>query len=210
MKQPHKTNSNLLQDLMPDKPFEVMASPIATSYVVNIDEEFEHPSQFADIVHVLENASVGDHMRINLTTPGGALFSILPLLGAMQTTNCHVHVHLASDTASAGTFLPMRADTVSINDYVTVMCHNVTFGSYGTGNTVASHVAHTLNSSEKLLRDMYKHFFSEEELSKMLSGSDFYMDKDEFLIRYEDKILAEEAEMDAFMAEQDKEETPEE
>lgn len=181
-------NKHTTKPPFPDFPFDdtfaVIGNPQNMSYNVNVDDEFTHPKQFEEIVAVLEQASEGDYMRINLTTNGGALHSILPLLGAMQHTDCHVHVHACSDVASAGTFLLMKADSVSINDYVTIMCHEVSFGSAGSGHTVARHVDHTLKSSEKLIRDMYEHFFTEEELDKMLSGSDYYMDKDEFLVRY--------------------------
>lgn len=192
-----KLKNNPFQDFTPIESFAVLATPQNMSYVVNVDEEFEHPRQFEDIVGVLENASDGDYMRINLTTNGGALHSILPLLGAMQNTECHVHIHACSDVASAGTFLLMRADTVSMNEYVTIMCHEVSFGSAGSGHTVARHVDHTLKSSEKLIRDMYEFFFDPLEIDKMLSGSDYYMDRDEFMERYRKResayLLANEA-----------------
>lgn len=196
----YKANSELFQNLLQQTtPFEVIASPIATSYVVNIDEDFEHPKQFSDIVHVLENAGENDHVRINLTTSGGALHSVLPLLGAMQLTQAHVHVHMASDTASAGTFIVMKADSVSINDYVTFMCHNVSFGSGGQGNIVRDHVDYTVKSSSELIKDMYKGFFTPAEIDKMLSGKEFYMGKDEFLTRYDNKLKSEEKEAEDFI-----------
>lgn len=191
----NKANNDLLQTLLPQsQAFEVVAQPVATSYIVNVDEEFEHPKQFTDLVHILEQASENDHVRINLTTVGGALHAVLPLLGAMKETLAHVHVHIASDTASAGTFIAMKADTVSINDYVTFMCHNVSFGSGGQGNIVHDHVNYTVKSSSELIKAMYKGFFTPSEIERMLSGKEFYMGKDEFLIRYEDKLNYEEQE----------------
>lgn len=185
-------------------PFSVQAAPQNMSYQVDVDEDFEHPRQFSEIVNILDNASEGDHMCISLTTSGGALHSILPLLGAMENTACHVHIHACSDVASAGTFLLMKAHSISINDYVTVMCHNVSFGSAGSGHTVATHVAHTLKSSEKIMRDMYHLFFNDEELDKMLTGTDFYMDKEEFLKRYESRMEQQQAILDRVQCEIEK------
>ena len=185
-------------------PFAVQSAPQNMSYKVDVDDDFEHPKQFSEIVDVLESASEGDHMCISLTTSGGALHSILPLLGAMENTACHVHVHACSDVASAGTFLLMKAHSISINDYVTVMCHNVSFGSAGSGHTVATHVSHTLKSSEKIMRDMYYLFFNEDEMQKMLTGTDFYMDKEEFLKRYESRMEQQQAILDKVQEEIDK------
>lgn len=187
-----KQNNISLQDLLSKRAeaFEVVGTPTQMAFECRIDDDFEHPSQFADLVSVLENANEGDHVRISLCTDGGALHSILPLLGAMEMTQAHVHVHAASDVASAGTFLLMRAHSVSMNDYVTVMFHEVSFGSGGTGSRVAGHVAHTMKSSQKIIRDMYQHFFSEDELEKLLSGKEYYMDRDEFVERYEKRMEA--------------------
>lgn len=185
-----KQNNVTLQDLLNQhsEPFQVSGTPTQMSYECNIDGDFEHPSQFADLVSVLENANEGDHVRISLCTDGGALHSILPLLGAMEMTEAHVHVHAASDVASAGTFLLMRADSLSINDYVTIMFHEISYGVMGQGSKIAGHVAHTAKSSKKLIEDMYQFFFSEEELERLLSGVEFYMDKDEFVERYEKRM----------------------
>ena len=182
-----KNNNDILQELMKKDIFEVAGKPVAWDYRVNINEDFEHTSQFDDLVAVLEDATENDQIRINLSTNGGSLVAILPLLGAMKETEAHVHVHAASDVASAGTFLLMKAHSVSINDHVTIMCHNVSFGSSGTGSSVASHVSHVLKSTDSLLKEMYYGFFTEQELNNLLSGSDFYMDKEEFILRYEER-----------------------
>lgn len=172
-------------DFMKPVGFEVISTPVAMSYVVNIDEDFDHTNQFDDVVRVLESAGDNDYMRINLSSNGGALFAVLPLLGAMQMTQCHVHVHICSDASSAATFVVMLADSVSINDYVTMLFHNVSYGVGGSGGKVAANVKHTIKSSEKILRELYSDFFSEEEISLLLADKDYYLDTEEFLLRYE-------------------------
>lgn len=167
------------------EPFMLTAKPSGIDYRVDIDETFVHPRQFQYIVNAMENATEYDSFQLNLTTCGGALHAVLPLLGAMENTHAHVHVNACSDVASAGTFLLMRADSISMNEYSTIMCHNVSFGSGGSGWNVEKHVEHTLKSSKRLLRDMYRHFFEPHEIEQMLTGTDFYMDKEEFVKRYE-------------------------
>lgn len=165
------------------KPFTVTAVPNGIRYSVNVDEEFVDTKQFDYIVSILEEATQDDILTINLSTNGGALHAILPLLGAMAQSNCHVHAHACSDVASAGTFILLRADSISINEFSTIMCHQVQFGSGGPSNNVANHVNHTMGLSNRITRDIYKDFFTEEEIDKMLSGTDFYMDDIEFMTR---------------------------
>lgn len=188
-----KQAKNPLFNFMEDSPFPVKSTPQTMAYRVNVDEDFTHPRQFEDIVDILEDANEGDYMVINLTTNGGALHAILPLLGAMQQTACHVHIHACSDVASAGTFLLLRAHSISMNDYITVMFHNINFGAAGTGHNVAIQVAHTMKSSERLVRDMYSDFFSEKDLEKIFTGTEMYLSKDEFIQRYEARMLKAQA-----------------
>lgn len=178
------------------EPFQVLGTPVSMQYVVSVDEDFSDVKQFENIVHILENASQGDTLEIKLSTNGGALHSILPLLAAMNNTEAQVFVHAISDVASAGTMLMMAADDVYVNPYCTIMMHQVSFGSGGSGSSVESHVTHTMKSSKILLKDLYKDFFTDDEIEQMLSGRDFYMGKEEFDERYEtrNEIRQEKAE----------------
>jgi ATP-dependent protease ClpP protease subunit len=180
-----KMNEDYTQIPVEPKRFSVVSHPVAFSHRVTINEDFESPSQFEDIVEILDAAGSGDGVFIRLSTNGGNIHAVLPLLGAMASTEAHVHVHLESDVASAGTFLAMKADSVSINKHVSVMCHQVKFGSVGQGNHVEDHVAHVMKASKKLCNDMYEGFLTPDEISKMLSGTEIYMNDIEFMERIE-------------------------
>lgn len=188
-----KMNSDLLQFPKEPKVFEITSHPVAFSHQVTINEDFESPSQFESIVEILDAAGSNDGVFIRLSTNGGAIHSVLPLLGAMENTEAHVHVHLESDVASAGTFIAMKADSVSINKHVSVMFHQVKFGSVGQGNHVHDHVKHVMKSSRKLCEDMYQDFLSPDEIEQMLSGTEIYMDEDEFMTRIEKRCELREA-----------------
>jgi len=178
------------EDLIPKWPaFELLAKPSSVDYIANINKEFAHSEQFDDIVYSMENANEGDTFFIRLTTPGGALQAVIPLLNAMNNTLADVHVHVDSDVASAGTLILMCADSVSLNDYVEVMMHQVSFGAYGNGHKVEQQVNHTMKSSKKLCRTMYKHFLTPAELEAMLTGTEWYFDKEEFIERYNNRSV---------------------
>lgn len=89
----------------------------------------------------------------------------------------------------------MKAHSISMNEYATIMFHQVSFGSGGEGWNVEKHVEHTLKSSKRLLRDLYKFFFSEQEITAMLTGTPFYMDREEFIKRYTQRAELLEADL---------------
>lgn len=175
------------------EPFNVFATPTSMSYRCTINKEFEDVAQFESLVEALDQASEGDTFVIKLSTNGGALHACIPLIVAIQNTMAEVFVHAVSDTASAGTFLLMVADDVFINPYATLMFHQPSFGSAGSGSSVQAHVGHTMESSKSLIHDMYQDFFTDGEIDSMLAGRDFYMGKSEFDRRYErrDELRAE-------------------
>jgi ATP-dependent protease ClpP protease subunit len=198
-----RRNEDELEDEGKTPVFAVMSQPVAMSYKVHINKAFESVEQFENIVHILDHASPNDVVEIKLSTDGGALHAVLPMLAAMANTNAQVLVHAVSDVASAGTFLLMMADDVYINPYVTVMFHQVTFGTGGQGNRVEDHVAHVMKSSKALIRDMYKDFFSPEEIESMLTGKEFWLTKDDFDVRYEARNQRQEAQEAAERAAQE-------
>lgn len=182
--------------------FQVKATPLATAYTWNVNRPFTSVEQFEPLVACLERAVQGDVVEIKLSTPGGALHAVLPLLSAIAATKAQVFVHAVSDVASAGTFLLLMADDVFINPYVTVMFHQVTFGAYGQGNHVQDRVDHVVKSSKQLLGDMYRGFFTEDEIQQMHTGKEFWMDKNEFDVRYEARNKAQDAQIEAAIAAQ--------
>lgn len=165
------------------EPFEVVAQPTAHCYRVIIDEEFEHVSQFAQLVEILEQAGEQDVVQIRLHTPGGALASVYPLLSAMRNTDAFVHVHADSDIASAGTLVLLAADMVTMNQYITIMFHNVQGGAFGHQGNVDAQSKHYTKLHEKLVRDHYLDFLTEEEIIRLLDGKEFYFEAEEFAVR---------------------------
>jgi ATP-dependent protease ClpP protease subunit len=166
------------------KGFRIKSTPIGTVYTCHVNQPFLDVRQFEDLVAVLDTARQGDIVEIKLSTPGGAVHAVLPVMSAIAATNAQVFVHAVSDVASAGTFLLMLADDVYVNQYATLMFHQVTFGAYGPGNQVGDRVDYVMKSSSQMMRDLYHGFLTEDEITAMLSGKEFWMDKNEFETRY--------------------------
>jgi ATP-dependent protease ClpP protease subunit len=184
------------------KPFKIKFAPVATAYKAFVNQPFADSRQFEDLVEVLDVAGPNDVVEIKLTTPGGSLQAVLPVLAAIDATNASVFVHAVSDVASAGTFLLMMADDVYINPHVTIMFHQVTFGAFGQGNHVEDRVQHVQGASKALLSQMYDGFFNPEELAAMFNGKEFWMGKEEFDRRYAARTAYREAAMAASIVEE--------
>lgn len=182
--------SDIFRHFKDDVIFEVTTAPINTAYHCVINEEFRHVRQFEDVVNTLENAVEGDYVEIQLSTVGGALHAVVPMLSAMKRTAAHVHVHACSDVSSAGTLIMMLAHSVDINEYATMMFHTVQYGYCAAGANMDAYVKHTTQQNDKLIREMYTGFLSEVEIQRLLDGLEIYMTGEECVKRLKNRADA--------------------
>lgn len=196
-------NHDILKLLRPERePFAVYSAPITQVHRVTIDEDFRDVSQFAELVDTLDSAQEGDVVQIRLSTVGGALHAIIPLINAMKNTAAFIHVHVESDTASAGTMIMALAHNIYVNEYATIMYHNVQYGAFGHGGNVEAQVKHTTAGSKKLIRDLYHNLLTDEEVKRLEDGLELYMTAEECMERFAKRAELERSEYEAQEADQ--------
>lgn len=194
MKQLNKDLLRLLQGNV--EPFAVQAQPINQVYKVTINEQFQDVQQFEQIVDVLDNAQQGDIVHIRLSTIGGALHSIIPLINSMKNTEAFIHTHVESDTASCGTMIMALSHSLYVNEYATIMYHNVSYGVGGHGGNVEAQVRHISTGCKKLIRDLYEGLLTDSEVARLEDGLEIYLTAEEAMERFNARAQAtEEAEI---------------
>jgi ATP-dependent protease ClpP protease subunit len=166
------------------EPFKVVAAPLNQVYQVTIDDGFEDVAQFAELVDYLNNAVEGDIAHIKISTPGGALHSIIPLIEAMRNTDAHIAMHVESDTASAGTILMMLADEVYINPYTSIMIHSASYGYYNHSGNMEAHVNHSTVAIKKLIGEIYSGFLTPDEILRVQDGLEVYLTDEDCYDRF--------------------------
>jgi ATP-dependent protease ClpP protease subunit len=65
------------------------------------------------------------------------------------------------------------------------MFHNYSGGTIGKGGEMYDNIVHERKWSEKLLREIYNNFLTEEEIVSVLNNKDIWMDGDEVIKRLE-------------------------
>jgi hypothetical protein len=59
-----------------------------------------------------------------------------------------------------------------------MLCHYVTYGTSGKAYDVKQHTQHISKVTEKLFRDTYELFLTEDEIEKCLEGFELWLDAD--------------------------------
>jgi hypothetical protein len=73
------------------------------------------------------------------------------------------------------------------------MCHNASFGTGGKVGEIIAHSEFTRKQTEKIMREAYKNFLTEEEMEKLMIGQDYWFDTEEVKARLEKRHAAQQA-----------------
>jgi len=89
---------------------------------------------------------------------------------------------------SAATLVFLSADMFEVTPHSMFMFHNYSGGTIGKGGEMIDQIRHERKWSERLLREVYKDFLSEAEITSILDNRDIWMDGEEVITRIKLKI----------------------
>ena len=178
-------------------PFVVSAEQqVQVKYKCRLYGAYDSSEDFLYTLEVLEMAEEHDIVELHVQGPGGSLDAVITLLHAMDKCKCPVHVIATGSLASAATFPILAADSYELHQFTSFMFHSASFGvAPQKTHDVIEEAIHNWKQCERIIRDMYEGFFTNEELDSMLQGRTFWMDAQEFTERYAARNKILEAEM---------------
>ncbi len=164
-------------------PLPIFSSVRSRTISFYLSGELREPSAYTDWFHVIRNASPNDEIKIHINSNGGNGSTVTQFLRVLAETPAEVTASVEGDCMSAATMIFLAADRVEVSPHSIFLFHNYSGGAIGKGSDVYGKVSHLQRWSEELLRDVYKGFFSEEELVSILNGKDMWMDNAEVATR---------------------------
>lgn len=154
-----------------------------TELTIPIDTEFKDASYYRHVVQAITNLDEGDQVEFVISSPGGNYNGLVALLGALDRTPATSVAAISGICHSAASMLALNCDAVAVSNYAEMLIHYVSFGAGGKGADVKSQVDHTCKVTEKLFRDTYRYFLTEEEIEDCLRGVEHWLDSDQILER---------------------------
>lgn len=158
--------------------------PAAIVHDFYIYDEIKGLGDHIELITALNTANDNEIVNIFLNTPGGDLMTTISIIHAMNRTNAQVWAHADGDVSSAGTLIFFSAENKVVNPYCTMLIHDASMG-FGGGKFSESikYMAAMNNLLDKIANDVYIPYFTQEEVSDILSGHDYYCDSDEIFRR---------------------------
>jgi len=140
-----------------------------TILTVPIDEEIRESRYYRQIVSGISELDEGDEIHFKISSPGGMLSGLETILSALRRSPATSIAFIDSQCHSAASILALNCDGVVVSDYCTMLVHFVSFGTAGPSNHVLKHAEHVRKTSEKLFRETYEHFLTEEEIDRCIT-----------------------------------------
>jgi ATP-dependent protease ClpP protease subunit len=167
--------------------------------VVNIHEFYlcgniESADEYIEWFDTIRHSGATDVIRLFINSYGGDLFTAIQFMRVLSETDATVIVSVEGACMSAATMIFLSADQFEVSEHSMFMFHNYSGGVMGKGGEMLDQLQHERVWSEKLLRDIYEDFLTEDEIRSMLNNKDLWMDGDEIIKRLEVKKAKMEAE----------------
>jgi ATP-dependent protease ClpP protease subunit len=140
----------------------------------------EHYIQWFDTIR---NAGENDAIKIYINSPGGDLFTAIQFMQVLNATPATIIISVEGQCASAATMLFMCGDTFEVSEHSMFMFHTYSGGTSGKGGEMFDQIQYERIWSEKLLREVYKNFLTDDEIVSMLDSKDIWMSGDDVIDR---------------------------
>jgi len=178
---------------------------IFNKQLINIHEfylsgEIESADEYIQWFDTIRHAGENDVVKIYINSPGGDMFTAIQFMRTLSETAATVVMSVEGICASAATMIMLCGESFEISDHSMFMIHNYSGGTLGKGGEMLDQLQHERKWSERLLREVYKDFLSEAEITAVLDNKDIWMDGQEVAARLKErqaKIEAAEKEEEA-------------
>jgi len=165
---------------IPEKPSRIwdLTVPVVTAknkIEAYLSSAIDDPNEYNELCYLIRMASPETTVTLHLNTPGGIIDSAFMLADAISSCQGKVVARLSGTVASAGTIIAMACDDVETSNHLSFMIHNYSGGMAGKGHEMKARQKFTDDHLNEAFKDFYAGFLEEEEMDKVIEGTDLWM-----------------------------------
>lgn len=138
--------------------------------------EIGQADEYIPMIHAIRQAGGDEVIYIHLNTVGGYVNTTVQLLAAIDESDATIITSIEGECHSAGTLLFLAGDQFIVHDHSIMLIHNMSGGAIGKSHEQAAQIHATSKWYERLIRQLYFQFLTEEELKAVLHGEDLWLD----------------------------------
>ena len=140
----------------------------------------------------IRHSNENDAIKIYINSCGGDLFTAIQFLRVLSDTQATVIASVEGACMSAATMIFLSVDHFEVTPHSIFMFHNYSGGAFGKGGEMIDQLQHERKWSERLMREIYRDFMTNDEIKAMLENKDIWMDGEEVVKRLQTRIQKKE------------------
>jgi ATP-dependent protease ClpP protease subunit len=137
------------------------------------------PQHYTELFYTLRTASETDLIYLHINSPGGEFDTGLQIINNILASEAHVITVLEARAYSMAALIFLSGDELVVHDNCQLMFHIYSGSFAGRGNEQQAEVIALSSWFEKVMSRLCTPFLSESEITRILKGSDEWMDSDE-------------------------------
>lgn len=141
--------------------------------------EIQESKFYTELFYTLRSASATDLIYLHLNSPGGDFNTGLQIMNNIRASDAQVVTVLEAHAYSMAAMIFLCGDQLVVHDNCQLMFHTYSGNFTGKGNEQQAEVVAVGNWFEKVMSRICKPFLTDSEISKILKGSDIWLDSDE-------------------------------
>ena len=161
--------------------------PLGILHTFYVSGVIEDAKQYNDWFEVIRNANETDIIKLHINSPGGDLFTAIQFMRVLNESDAVIVASVEGACMSAATMIFLCANQFEISEHSMFMFHNYSGIAFGKGGEMYDNITHERKWSEKIMRNVYKDFLTEEEIKAILDNKDIWMEGEEVLKRLKNK-----------------------
>lgn len=162
----------------------VRTSVLGRRIEIFFDTEIGLPDEHREEIHAIRSAGPDDCVILYINTPGGVLTTTQSIINALHMTQAETVAIIEGQVASAGTMIACSAQSVQVMPHAQFMIHSAAGGMGGELRNVAHAMEFQKDAIERLMRDVYRDFLTEEEFESVFDGRELWLTDDEVVARF--------------------------
>ena len=157
--------------------------PIGHVYSIYLSGEITEAQDYIEIFETMRNTSESDVVRLHINSPGGDLFTAVQFMRVMAETPATIVASVEGACMSAATMIFLSAGAYEISEHAMFMFHNYSGGTIGKGGEMYDELVYERKWSDKMMRNVYADFLTEDEIKAILDNKDIWMSADDVVKR---------------------------
>lgn len=157
-------------------------------YDVYLTNTISYPEYYTELVDVLGNLEDYNTVTLHINNGGGSVDSAFMIVDAIKNSEACVEAKVSGTVASAATIITLACYKIVTTKYLSFMVHNYSTGMQGKGHELKAYQHFTDRELNRAFKEVYAGFLTDEEMEKVIEGSDIWLNEEEVQERWKNRI----------------------